>query len=312
VSINGVAIRDIAVAVPTTRRDQSHWGAAAAKLTASTGIRERRVVEELSFADLAENAAREVWGAAPQAIVCVTQTPDCRIPPMANVLHGRLGLGTACAAFDVNQGCSGYPYGLMVAGSLVQAGVPRVLLIAGDCLSTVVSKYDRATEPLFGDAVSATILEADEDSPPMHIGFGSDGAGVKHLRLEHGDAACLRMNGAEVFQFASETVPKMVFSMLELPGWGIGDIEAVVPHQPNALMLDHLREKCRVPVEKWLVGVVGNFGNVSSASIPLALVLSGRRGKMLMAGFGGGWSYCGACVDLSTTRIHDLVEVPEP
>jgi 3-oxoacyl-[acyl-carrier-protein] synthase-3 len=310
--IRGVAIRDIAVAVPATRRDQSHWGAVAPKLTAATGVRERRVVEKLSFADLAEAASREVWGAAPHAIVVVTQTPDFRIPPMANVLHGRLGLRTGCAALDVNQGCSGYPYGLLVAAGLVLAGTPRVLLVAGDCLSTVVSQADRATEPLFGDAVSATILEADEDAPPMHVGSGSDGSGVEHLKLDYGDTACLRMNGAEVFQFASQTVPMVVGGMLEIPGWGIGDIEAVVPHQPNQFMLDHLREKCGVPKEKWIDGVVENFGNVSSASIPLALVLSGRRGKMILAGFGGGWSYCGACVDISTTRLHDLVEVDEP
>jgi 3-oxoacyl-[acyl-carrier-protein] synthase-3 len=311
-SISGIAIRDIAVAVPATRRDQSHWGNVAGKLAASTGVRERRVVEELNFADLAEAACREVWGAAPNAIVCVTQTPDCRIPPMANILHGRLGLGTACAAFDVNQGCSGYPYGLMVAASLVNLGIPRVLLVAGDCLSTVVSQADRATEPLFGDAVSATVLEADDDAPPMRFAFGSDGEGVEHLRLDHGDAACLRMNGAEVFQFAAQTVPMVVYEMTELPGWGIDDIEAVVPHQPNQFMLNHLREKCCVPKEKWIDGVVENFGNVSSASIPLALVLSGRRGKMILAGFGGGWSYCAACVDTSMTRIHGLVEVDEP
>jgi len=311
-SIRGVSIRDIAVAVPKTRRDQSLWGNMAAKIAASTGIRERRVVEKLTFLDLAEAASREVWGAAPQAIVVVTQTPDCRIPPMANILHGRLGLRTACAAFDVNQGCSGYPYGLLVAAGLVMAGTPRVLLVAGDCLSTVVSPSNRATEPLFGDAVSATILEADEDAPPMHIGTGSDGAGAEHLRLDHGDTACLRMNGAEVFEFASSTVPMVIGGMLAIHGWSIGDIEAIVPHQPNKLMLDYLREKCGVPPDKWLEGVVENFGNVSSASIPLAIVLSGRRGKMILAGFGGGWSYCGACVDISTTRVHDLVEVEEP
>ncbi len=311
-TITGVALRDIAVAVPKTRRDQSHWGQIGARISATTGIRERRVVERLTFADLAEAAAREVWGAAPQAIVVVTQTPDCRIPPVANVLHGRLGLGTACAAFDVNQGCSGYPYGLLVASSLIMSGVPRVLLVAGDCLSTVVSQKDRATEPLFGDAVSATILEADEDSTPMRFGFGSDGSGVEHLKLDHGDTACLRMNGAEVFEFAARTVPVMVAGTLSRARLTLGDIDAVVPHQPNRFMLEHLREKCGVPKEKWIDGVVERFGNVSSASIPLAMVLAKRRGRMLLAGFGGGWSYCVATVDTSTTRLHDLVEVDEP
>lgn len=308
----GVAIRDIAVAVPSARRDQSHWGTAAKRLSAATGVIERRVVDKLTFTDLAEYAAVEVLGRAVQAIVVVTQTPDQRIPPVANVLHGRLGLGTACAAFDVNQGCSGYPYGLLVASSLVRSGVPRVLLIAGDCLSTVVSPNDRATEPLFGDAVSATILEADEDAPPMRFAGGSDGAGAEHLKLDHGDTACLSMNGGEVFEFAASVVPVMVSESLEVAGWTLDDIEAVVPHQPNGFMLEYLREKCGVPRGKWLDGVVERFGNVSSASIPLAMVLSGRRGRMLLAGFGGGWSYCAATVDTSLTRLHDLVEVDEP
>jgi 3-oxoacyl-[acyl-carrier-protein] synthase-3 len=311
VPIQGVAIRDIAVAVPSTVRDQSRWGAAASKLEAATGVRERRVVDRLTLADLAEAACREVLGRAVQAIVVVTQTPDQRIPPVANVLHGRLNLGTACAAFDVNQGCSGYTYGLAVASGLVTAGVPRVLLVAGDCLSTVVSPNDRATEPLFGDAVSATILERDEDAPPMHVAFGSDGSGAEHLSLAHGDTSCLKMNGAEVFEFAMRTVPMMVTESLAAAGWTMDTVDQIVPHQPNQFMLRHLREKCGVPEAKWIDGVVRHFGNVSSASIPLALVTCGSKAKTVMAGFGGGWSYCAVAADLSTTRLHDLVEAAE-
>jgi 3-oxoacyl-[acyl-carrier-protein] synthase-3 len=309
--MKSVAIRDIAVAVPPTRRDQSAWvNGVAEKLIAATGIRERRVVDRETMTDLFEAAAKQALGhrRAIDGLVVVTQTPDQRIPPIANVLHGRLGLPQSCVAFDVNQGCSGYVYGLQVAGSLVHAGLRRVLLLAGDCLSTVVRPYDRATEPLFGDAASATYLERDEDAPYLCIGCGSDGAGASHLSLAHGDTAGLRMNGAAVFEFASAAVPPLIEQTLEQAGLTLDDIDAVVPHQPNATMLEHLRQKCRVPKEKWVDGVVEHYGNVSSASIPLAIVLSGRRGRLLLVGFGGGWSFGAAIADLSETRLHPLVE----
>ena len=157
--MNHVAVRDIAVAVPPTRRDQSAWGdGVAAKLVAATGVSERRVVDKETMTDLFEAAAKQALGhrRVIDGLVVVTQTPDTRIPPTANILHGRLGLPSSCVAFDVNQGCSGYVYGLQIAGSLVQSGLRRVLMLAGDCLSAVVSPTDRATEPLFGGAASAT------------------------------------------------------------------------------------------------------------------------------------------------------------
>lgn len=310
--MNHVAVRDIAVAVPPTRRDQSAWGdGVAAKLVAATGVSERRVVDKETMTDLFEAAAKQALGhrRAIDGLVVVTQTPDTRIPPTANILHGRLGLPSSCVAFDVNQGCSGYVYGLQIAGSLVQSGLRRVLMLAGDCLSAVVSPTDRATEPLFGDAASATYLERDEDAPRFLVGCGSDGKGAKHLRLDHGDTECLFMNGASVFEFASAAVPAAVSEMLEQAGLTRDDIDAVVPHQPNATMLEHLRLKCKVPAEKWVAGVVGQYGNVSSASIPLAIVLNKTRGRLLLVGFGGGWSWGTAVVDTSETRIHSLVEV---
>ena len=310
--MNHVAIRDIAVAVPPTRRDQSAWGdGVAAKLAAATGVSERRVIDKETMTDLFEAAARQALGhrRAIGGIVVVTQTPDTRIPPTANILHGRLGLSSSCLAFDVNQGCSGYAYGLEVAGRMVSSGLQSVLMLAGDCLSSVVSPTDRATEPLFGDAASATFLERDEDAPSLLVTCGSDGKGARHLLLDHGDTECLFMNGAAVFEFASAAVPAAVAEMLDATGLTIDDLDAVVPHQPNATMLEHLRLKCRVPEEKWITGVVQNFGNVSSASIPLAIVLNETRGRLLLVGFGGGWSWGTAVVDTSETRIHPLVEV---
>lgn len=307
----GLAIRDIAVAVPKTVRDLSHWGPAAAKLTAATGIRERRVVVQESITDLFAAAGRAALGhrCAVDAIVVVTQTPDRRIPPVANVLCKRLGIMSPVIAFDVNQGCSGYVYGLAIAAGLAKAGSGRILLLAGDCLSTVTSLNDRATEPLFGDACSATYLERCDDAPPIRVSLGSDGSGCESLTLGIDECDTLKMDGPAVFEFANREVPPAVAGIMAEYGVTLDDIDAVVPHQPNALMLEHLRQKCGVPAEKWVSGVVGRFGNVSSASIPLALVLYQTRGRLLLAGFGGGWSWGTALVDTSETRIHPLVEV---
>ena len=156
------------------------------KVVAMTGIRQRHIVTpDVCTSDLCANAAEKLllkmaWDPSSiDALIFVTQTPDFRLPATACGLQHRLGLSKRCAAFDVNQGCSGYVYGLFLASSLIESGLARVLVLAGDTLSKLICHRDKSTIFLFGDAGTATAMERSAS----HLSFivGTDGAGGDHL-----------------------------------------------------------------------------------------------------------------------------------
>jgi 3-oxoacyl-[acyl-carrier-protein] synthase-3 len=230
-------------------------------------------------------------------------------------LQHRLALPTSCAAFDVNLGCSGYVYGLWIAASLVAAGQRRVLLLVGDTINKLVSPLDRATALLFGDAGSATALESDPDAGPMHFVLGTNGAGGRHLIVPAGGARQphtaetsvrsarengnvrsdddLHMVGAEIFAFTLKEVPPLIDQALAAAGWTRDDVDHVVFHQANRFMLQHLARKMNLDEAK-VTMALQQFGNTSSASIPLALssaVRADAHKKFILAGFGVGYSW---------------------
>ncbi|HKK19435.1 MAG TPA: hypothetical protein VJ952_12230, partial [Opitutales bacterium] len=166
------------------------------RLKRTIGLDKRRVVQAgTTAADLCEGAAEALLSRAAvpkesiDAVVCVTQTPDHSQPCNAAILHGRLGLKTDCAAFDVGLGCSGYVYGLWLAHMMVAGGgCRRVLLLAGDALSRLVSPQDRAVAPLFGDGGSATLVEAGAKAGKAWFSLNTDGKGFEHLIVPAGGA----------------------------------------------------------------------------------------------------------------------------
>lgn len=274
-----------------------------------TGVAERRVTTDKTTGDYAALAADHLlrllkWNPREVgAIVFVTQTPDVRMPATACKLAGMLNMN--CAAFDVNLACSGYVYGLWLAHKI--GG--RVLLIAGDTVSRMCDPNDKSTYPLFGDAVTATAIEVPtgiEAIPPI-FKLGTDGAGFDSLIAD----PLIRMQGAEVFNFALRAVPKLVSNTT------MGaHVDYFLFHQANLTMLKHLQKKCGGIPDGIFPTNIERYGNTSSASIPLLMcdsaateALKSRRNRVAMFGFGAGWSYAGCMLDLEPLQVCETVEV---
>lgn len=322
------------------------------KICENIGVLSRRIApDDVTASDLCVAAAERLlkelgWERdSIRAVLFVTQTPDYIAPATACTLQDRLKLPKSCAAIDLNMGCSGYVYGLATAAQFVrglsdgESGKARVLLLVGDTITRMLSPQDRATVLLFGDAGSATALEFDESAAPMVFSLGTDGSGAQHLIVPVGGARSKRtalsgirterengnirsdedlyMNGAEVFSFTLSEVPKMVKETCQSAGWKLDETDGVVMHQSNSFMLNHLRKRLKIDDEKFFVALDG-YGNTSCASIPVAITHkwseseSAQPRKLLMAGFGLGWSWGGAAVVIDQAVMPSMVIVPSP
>jgi 3-oxoacyl-[acyl-carrier-protein] synthase-3 len=349
--ISGVRIAGVASAVPARRAGLAEGSAvfgeeSARKVSEATGVIERRIASpEVCTSDLCAAAAELLLKELDRPVsdigglIFISQSPDYVLPATSQVLQHRLGLPDSVFAFDVNLGCSGYVYGLWLAASLVSSTARPVLLLVGDTPNKMVSPVDQSTALLFGDAGSATLLEPAAESPPMHFVFGTDGAGAEHLIIPAGGFRQPRtketatrtaretesnvrgdqdvhMNGAEIFAFTLQRVPKMVKQLLETSGHTIDEADAVVFHQANGFMLEHLRKKLKVPAEKFIVEI-GQYGNTSSASIPLAMTVSpsiatlskATSARLLLGGFGVGFSWGAAWIEISSLSLPALREL---
>jgi len=339
--IDGVKITGVSTVVPSQTRhfseDYSLYGQAATdKLVASTGVENRHVADDNTCtSDLCLAAANRLLNTLDcsldsiDMLIFLSQTPDHTLPATACILHGKLGLSKACAAFDINLGCSGYTYGLWMASNFIQnKAANRVLLLAGDTISKIVNPENRATYPLFGDAGTATLLEADEreGTQPWMFAWGTDGTGAKNLIVEEGgfrshecisDAQYLSMDGGEIFAFTLAAVPALIQDLLDNAKWTISDVNSIVLHQANAFMLKHLAKRMKIN-EHQLPLSLSQYGNTSSASIPLTLCnlpYVDTPRNLILAGFGVGYSWCGVsltmderttCLDVSLFKETDL------
>lgn len=292
-----------------------------------SGIEERRaIVPGQTASDLAFEAARRLLadrGIAPGEIdllVFVSQTGDYQIPATACVLHGRLGLSPSCAAFDINLGCSAYPYALSVVNGMIASGVARrALLLNADALTQVIHPRDRGLVPLHGDGATATLLEpAGGDFGLQGFLLGTDGAGYSHIMIPASGARRPRngetnkeivdesgsvrtdehlvMNGPAVFHFSVYKVPEVIKEALDRFKITVGDLDLVILHQANRTMLDLIYKNLGVPAEKrfFFMERVGNLGGVST---PIVLAEAVRQGRIrpnaltLLASFGNGLSW---------------------
>jgi 3-oxoacyl-[acyl-carrier-protein] synthase-3 len=300
-----------------------------------TGIRERHVAADAeSASDLGVAAAMKLFEdgvcrpAEVDFVILCTQSPDYHLPTTACIVQDRLGLRRGVGSFDMNQGCSGFVYGLSAAKGLVETGQARnVLLITADTYSKYVGPRDRAVRAIFGDGAAATLVSA-QDRDVAAIGpfvFGTDGRGKNHLIVRAGGSRMPRsqgtgeqreaeggnwrsadnlfMNGPEIFNFTLRCVPETVKDLLSRAKLSMDDVDLFVFHQANGFMLERLRSKLCIPEDKFLVHME-HCANTVSSTIPIALehaYLAGRirpGTRAMLIGFGVGLSWAGTVARL--------------
>ena len=285
-------------------------------LVKKTGVLKRYISDKnQTSVDMAVIAAEKIFQNGVDRheidfVVLVTQSPDYLLPTSACLIQDKLNLKKECMAFDINLGCSGYIYGLSVCSSLIETGVAKKgLLICSETYTKFIDKSDRTCRPLFGDGAAATLLTACVNDKLGPFTFGTDGSGYDNLilrgsgaRVENDSNAInnLFMEGAKVFMFTMDMVPKSVEGMLKKVDLSIDEIDLFVFHQASKLVIDNITRRLDLPEEK----VFRNYqdiGNTVSASIPIALkdaedkkVLK-RGDKVMLTGFGVGFSW-GSCL----------------
>lgn len=304
------------------------------KVVGMAGVSARRVSgDSICSSDLCTTAAEALlaelgWARdSIDALIMVTQSPDYLLPSTCCVIHRQLNLSTQCAAFDVGLGCSGYPYGLWLASMMLgTAGFKRVLLCHGETPSRFTDASDRSVALLFGDAGSATAIEADSmaRSGEWHFSLHTDGEGINDMIIRAGGFRerfsddprkyCLYMNGARIFSFTIERVPSLINQTLSFAGLTSADIDYYIFHQSNRFIMRHLAKKMAIPTNKMPM-TLAEFGNTGGASIPLTITQGklefpqAARLKLMLLGYGVGLSWGSALVDLCGDVLLRHVEL---
>src|SRR2546425_311175 len=307
----------------------------ASQILAKTGVAVRGIAgPDECASDLGVEAAKRLFtngAGSPEEIdflIFCTQSPDYFTPTTACLMQDRLGLRTDCGAIDINQGCSGYIYGLALAKSLVDAGTANnVLLVTADTYTKFINRRDRSLLTLFGDGAAATLIGSVAADPELIGPFvlGTDGRGANQIIVKAGGLRCpptpetavekeddagnwrseqnLFMDGADVFGFALKTVPEAMRQLLDKCGLSFDELDFVIPHQANKFMLERLRAKMKIPAEKFWIDME-QCGNTVSSTIPIALESAMEQGRVkagdrvALVGFGVGYSWGATLIEI--------------
>jgi len=275
-----------------------------------TGIRERHIAADGEFtSDLALHACRRALEAAGRTaadvdlIVLATSTPDMVFPSSACLLQAKLGVKQG-AAFDVQAVCSGFAYAMSTADLYIRSGRHRCALVVGaEVFSRILDWKDRGTCVLFGDGAGAVVLEASDQPGVLSSELHADGSYSNILNVPghvcggtvQGDPT-LKMDGGAVFKLAVRVLEESARSILAQNGMQVSDLDAYIPHQANVRIVSHVAKKLGLPESKCIV-TVDRHANTSAASIPLALDVAVRDGRIrpghnvLMQGVGGGFTW---------------------
>ena len=275
-----------------------------------TGIRERHIAADDEFtSDLAAHACRAALAAAGRTpvdvdlVIVATSTPDMVFPSSACLLQAKLGVKKG-AAFDVQAVCSGFVYALATADLYVRSGQYRcALVIGGEVFSRILDWRDRGTCVLFGDGAGAVVLEASGEPGILSSHLHADGSYASILNTPghvncgaiHGDPT-LKMDGGAVFKLAVRVLVESAHEALAANGLEVADVDIYIPHQANVRIVSYVAKKLGLPESKCIV-TVDRHANTSAASIPLALDVAVRDGRVkkgsivLLQGVGGGFTW---------------------
>ncbi|HEX7582739.1 MAG TPA: beta-ketoacyl-ACP synthase III [Gaiellaceae bacterium] len=280
-----------------------------------TGIRERRMADDKeALSDVALPACREALaqagleGADIDLLIVATVTADMAFPSTAAILADRLG-ATSAAAYDLSAGCTGFVYALAQGYAMVAGGLAhRALVVGGDLLSRILDWEDRSTLVLFGDGAGAVVLETVPEQGFVGFELGADGAGGENLWLPGSGSRrfdesekYVKMNGREVFRFATRILVQSAEDLLAKCEVSIDDVDLYIPHQANMRIIDHATKKLGFPSDRVVINV-DRYGNTSSGSIPLALADAAADGRLrpgqlvLMTGMGAGLTWGSALI----------------
>jgi 3-oxoacyl-[acyl-carrier-protein] synthase-3 len=307
------------------------------RLVRNIGIEHRRICADWQcFSDLAFDATERLlaelnWAREEvDALIVVTQSPDYITPATAIVLQDRLGMAKTTIAFDVNLGCSGYPFGLHILGSMIAAGaLKKGIVLVGDKCATV-------NEPLFSDAGTATALEFDPNAAPMHFDLNSDGSGYKAIIQPVGGhrepfglqhmvpfrdkdegpwqwPGAFELDGPAVLSFSTQQVPPSVNKLLDYAQTPKESVDYFVFHQANRMINETIRKKLGLQPEN-VPTSLHDFGNTSGASLPVTMTvrireaLEAKRNRLLLSGFGIGLSWGTCLIDVEGAKFPSLIE----
>ncbi len=292
-----------------------------------TGIQERRVAaSQETTATMAIEASRKALATANitpadlDLIVVSTSSPDYFVPAVSSTIQAMLN--ASCPAFTLATGCTGFVYSLVTAHQFIATGVYKHILVIGvELISRFLDWNDRTTSILFGDGAGAVVL-APSDHPGGVLAFdlGSDGEKGMHLIMEGGGSAnplsyevleqgqhFLRMNGREVFKFATRILPESTQAVLKKANLALNDIDLLIPHQANARIIDLAIRRMGLDEQKVFVNL-HKYGNTSAASIPIALVEAIEQGrvkpgdKLVLVSFGAGLTWASALLQWNSVN----------
>jgi 3-oxoacyl-[acyl-carrier-protein] synthase-3 len=289
-------------------------------IRARTGIRQRHMATEgettTTMSVAASRAALERAGLTPldlDLIILATTSPDHLLPAASSMVQD--ALGAKCGAFQLQAGCTGFVYGLAAAQAFISTGLHKnILVIGAETISRNVDWQDRETCVLFGDGAGAVIVQAcDEPTGVLSFVLGSDGSGAEHLKIRLGvhevmtpEAIArgehfIHMNGREVFKFATRVMVQAALEAINQAGMSLSDIDLLIPHQANLRIIELAARHLNLPMDKVVVNIQ-NYGNTSTASIPIALVETIEAGRvkegdtLCLVGFGAGLTWAAAVV----------------
>lgn len=303
------------------------------ELTRLTGVTQRHICAEgETSVDMAVAAAEKLFNESKTRkedidfVIFCSAGGDYITPASSCIIHDRLGLPADCGAFDYNQGCTGYIYGLGMADSFISSGnADNILLITSEAITATIHPKDSSNRAIFGDAATASIIVRNNGNSGFgKFVFGTDGSKYDRIIIKHGrerfplpkcaeedkidsygnirNNANFFMDGSEVFNFSVSKAPELVSQLLDKSGLKFDNIDFFVFHQANQIILETIGRKLKIPDSKLIIDI-GTTGNTVSSTIPIALKNAFGNGKIkrgnivLLAGFGVGFSWGGTIIE---------------